>query len=438
MFDTPAPSPDPGDGALAFVLSHPTSDTAPRDAERRLEILVLIGDDIVEVRQVDGRTPVVLGAEALDPTAPALIRIAGDGPRLERDSRGWVFLPTFDMVAFVDRVDGEGLPEREPVRGETVVRPSERLVVEIGPVIYVIADVARARSVPGTPWSFDAPLLSLLGFLGAGAALFGYALGTVPPPPVVTAVDLQREAVMLDLLRLTPPPPAPERRAAASTGAHTGAEGRARAGHTRPHGAPGGHAQSAMRWLQGVEGVMQQIGSSELASGVAEGIAGLQGRPTGTGVGLNLRGNELGGGGHTGSVGYDRTSTHDAEQLALGCSATGCEGKRDGAIRADHGAGIVLGSLDSADVDRVVKQHMASIRYCYQKELQSHPGLAGKISVKFTIGADGAVSSATTKTSATMPEVEACLTARFLKMQFPKPRGGGMVLVSYPFVFAPG
>ena len=27
---------------------------------------------------------------------------------------------------------------------------------------------------------------------------------------------------------------------------------------------------------------------------------------------------------------------------------------------------------------------------------------------------------------------------RFLKMQFPEPKGGGIVIVSYPFVFSPG
>lgn len=438
MLDTPLPLPEPSESALAFVLRHPTTELPGASSERRLEILVLAGDDIVEVRQVDGRTPIVLGANELDPTAPALIRVAGDGPRLERDARGWVLLPTFDMVGFVDRTDTDGLPERTPVRGETVLRPGERLVVEIGALIYVIAEVAKARRVPTTPVSFDAPLLSLLGFLGAGAGLFGYALGTVPPPPVTASVELHRDAVVLDLLRMRPPPEVPVRKAPAATGAHTGAEGRARAGHTRPHGAPGGHAPSAMRWLQGMEGVMKEIGTAELASGVTDGIRGLQGRPTGTGVGLNLRGEGPGGGGRTASVGYDRQSLHDAERLATGCSGAGCDGKREGSIRAVAEGGVVLGALDSADVDRVIKSHMASIRYCYQKELQSQPGLGGKVSVKFTIAADGTVSSATTRASTAMPAVEACLTARFLKMDFPKPRGGGVVVVSYPFLFSGG
>jgi hypothetical protein len=34
--------------------------------------------------------------------------------------------------------------------------------------------------------------------------------------------------------------------------------------------------------------------------------------------------------------------------------------------------------------------------------------------------------------------LESCLQSRFLHMQFPEPKGGGIVIVSYPFLFAPG
>ena len=158
----------------------------------------------------------------------------------------------------------------------------------------------------------------------------------------------------------------------------------------------------------------------------------------GSGPGLNMRGEGPGGGGQTDSVGYDRQSLTNADNLARGCEGPRCKGKEDGAINAVGGTGIVLGALDSADVDRVIKQNMPSIRYCYQKELQGHPGLSGKVSVKFTIAADGTVSSATTRTGASMPAVEACLSARFLTMKFPRPKGGGVVIVSYPFVFSEG
>lgn len=85
-----------------------------------------------------------------------------------------------------------------------------------------------------------------------------------------------------------------------------------------------------------------------------------------------------------------------------------------------------------------MKRHRNQIRYCYQRELVKEPALAGRIVVKFTIGKDGTVSAASTKSS-TMGNaaVETCVLGRFLRMSFPEPTGGGIVIVSYPFVFSP-
>ena len=34
--------------------------------------------------------------------------------------------------------------------------------------------------------------------------------------------------------------------------------------------------------------------------------------------------------------------------------------------------------------------------------------------------------------------VENCVVGRFMRMQFPSPKGGGIVIVSYPFIFSAG
>ena len=83
--------------------------------------------------------------------------------------------------------------------------------------------------------------------------------------------------------------------------------------------------------------------------------------------------------------------------------------------------------------------HMNQIRYCYQRELTKNPALAGKVVIKFVIAKDGTVSKASVKTS-TMNNsaVESCIAGRFMRMQFPEPKGGGIVIVSYPFIFSPG
>lgn len=97
---------------------------------------------------------------------------------------------------------------------------------------------------------------------------------------------------------------------------------------------------------------------------------------------------------------------------------------------------IVLGALDRSLIEAVIKRHLAQIRYCYQRELSKQPDLAGKVTVKFVIAADGSVHEANVKASTLgNPTVEECLVNRFLRMQFPAPKGGGIVIVSYPFEF---
>jgi hypothetical protein len=103
---------------------------------------------------------------------------------------------------------------------------------------------------------------------------------------------------------------------------------------------------------------------------------------------------------------------------------------------ARPGSPRILGALDKSIIDRIVKQNLPQIRYCYQQELNKNPKLFGKLVVKFVIAKDGSVSSASTKASTLKnPIVEQCVNSRFRRMRFPKPKGGGIVIVSYPFVF---
>lgn len=100
---------------------------------------------------------------------------------------------------------------------------------------------------------------------------------------------------------------------------------------------------------------------------------------------------------------------------------------------------VVLGDLDRSLIDDVIKGHMTTIRDCYQRELIAHDGvLGGKLVMKFTIAKDGAVSAADVKSSTLAdPDVDTCMIDVFKSMQFPSPTGGGIVIVSYPFLFSP-
>jgi TonB family protein len=101
-----------------------------------------------------------------------------------------------------------------------------------------------------------------------------------------------------------------------------------------------------------------------------------------------------------------------------------------------NGAIAVRGGLDREIIRRVIRQHKNEIRYCYQKELQSQEDLAGRVVVKFAITETGAViSSMIVESSLGNSSVESCIAQAARRWLFPKPHGGGLVQVNYPFVF---
>jgi TonB family protein len=67
--------------------------------------------------------------------------------------------------------------------------------------------------------------------------------------------------------------------------------------------------------------------------------------------------------------------------------------------------------------------------------LVTSPQMSGKVDVRFVIGAEGDVLKAQVDHSTTHdPVLDGCLAARFRSWQFPKPKGGGVVEVSYPII----
>jgi len=94
------------------------------------------------------------------------------------------------------------------------------------------------------------------------------------------------------------------------------------------------------------------------------------------------------------------------------------------------------GGLDKEAIARVIRSQLGQIRYCYERQLSASPDLYGKILVKFTIGAAGAVvAQGIGNTSLNNAMVEGCILRRIAGWQFPLPRGGTNVLVTYPFLF---
>lgn len=164
------------------------------------------------------------------------------------------------------------------------------------------------------------------------------------------------------------------------------------------------------------------------------------GRALGLGGGSSL--DKLGGGG--GGTGAETMKVGGLGTAGKGGGASGYKGS--GALslgnvgNADVGVieeeTEVDGGLDKEAIARVIRSQLGQIRYCYERQLSASPELYGKILVKFTIGAAGSVvAQAIGTTSLNNAMVEGCILRRVAGWQFPNPKGGTNVMVTYPFLF---
>jgi hypothetical protein len=165
------------------------------------------------------------------------------------------------------------------------------------------------------------------------------------------------------------------------------------------------------------------------------GTGGLGIKGTGPGGG----GTGLGGGG-TGEGTIGIGSIGKGGGTGTGTSTgTGTRGSKKGPPTLRPGTAQVVGALAPELIRRIVRTRFGQLRFCYEKGLKANPSLAGRLSVKFVIGADGAVPTAQDSGSTLSDAaVVSCMVGVFKQMQFPKPQGGGIVVITYPIVFDPG
>ncbi|MFT4974735.1 MAG: hypothetical protein ACI8S6_000618 [Myxococcota bacterium] len=89
------------------------------------------------------------------------------------------------------------------------------------------------------------------------------------------------------------------------------------------------------------------------------------------------------------------------------------------------------GPLHIEQARAVVLRHQNQLRYCYQRELNKTPGIAGTLTVEAVIGADGHTTSATiTASTLSSDAVGQCIVGRLMRFQFPAmPAGQTATLV---------
>ncbi len=313
-----------------------------------------------------------------------------------------------------------------PVDGE--------VVLQRGPLTYRIHQDVREEPV-GRPMVEPEPTLwSSFSSLGAMAlALIAVTL-TAPEPPRIELVDLPERVTRVVL---TPPAPEPEPEPTPELIQEVrGGDGAAAVGPKREQVGTGGPSVEDAGLLAALDGGL--LGDSDLDLSLVAATGNLrEGSASGVpgGGGLGPRGGGLYGGGDiegSGELRFRPGRDGVGDGLLPG-------GKTDGKLVEPGGPPLTIGALPASAIDEVIKRNMSQIRYCYQRRLAVQPDLGGKVTLRFTIANDGSVSAASvSRASLEDEQVHSCLVGRFLKMRFPEPKGGGVVSVTYPFVFSPG
>jgi len=204
-------------------------------------------------------------------------------------------------------------------------------------------------------------------------------------------------------------------------------------------------AQAAINSLEGELSSVWGEGNQAIGSDAVSALGNMFGDKTGAAAGfggLGVAGAGRGGGGFgdasigVGNVGTKGRGGGGNSGYGRGQSRLGRKsGKQPKVI---PGNPIVQGSLDRETIRRVIRRHRAEYRYCYERELNRKRDLNGKIKVKFTIAGNGSViASQVVESTMKNAGVENCLAAKIKRWVFPAPKGGGIVIVTYPFIFKP-
>ncbi len=327
----------------------------------------------------------------------------------------------------------------------------DRVVIRTAAFSWLIRQVPPGTRLPVAHQSRREPgLLAALAVNGFMAAMIWVLAITSPPPPEITVEELGDH---FSEVMLRQPEPEPEEVVAVpKSEPEEQVEGAAAKRKSGKRGSRDGDLKRALEQRRSdrqiadgagfMDAINRDFGEMFSATGLGGGVVDALGRTKGPrgkqfGTGLAWDGDGPGGGGTAeGMPGGTGTKGRGGDGSSLsGGEPTGQ--KRSGNL-AKGGQVIQVGNMDAALIDQVVKQHLNQYRYCYQRELQRNHQLSGKVTLKWIIASDGSVSSANVKRETIgNSAVTRCMLNVARRMRFPAPKGG-IVIVSYPFLFSPG
>lgn len=331
--------------------------------------------------------------------------------------------------------------------GQTAPEPPEGVTVELFEA-EVLTTPAR-----GDRPDWDAARVFAMSAL-AHAFFVGFAWITPTASPF-DLVALQRMTPRIHSGRFEPKKkePPPERGALAGlrdAGRHKGAEG-LYGNKKRPQKdaaasrTAGGRSDREIAESSGLLAIFRSAGSGldtvlnggGLGNGINETLGGLRGTTSGEiaggAGGLGTRGTGPGGGG--GSIGIGGLRFGNGRGRPGGANITLGNGGGRHVTPVAPGKVILSEGLKKHEISRVIRRNLARFRFCYEKQLQANPNLRGRVSVRFTIAPTGSVAMANVHESDIgSAAVDRCFVKVMSTLKFKQPRGGGVVVVTYPFV----
>ncbi|GEJ55925.1 adventurous gliding motility protein GltG [Anaeromyxobacter diazotrophicus] len=195
---------------------------------------------------------------------------------------------------------------------------------------------------------------------------------------------------------------------------------------------------------RGTGGLSTVFGQGGLGGDLKGAIGNMYGPVVGDsrGVGgLGLKGTGTGGGGAGETIGIGAVGTkgRGGGLGGYGSGVGGLGAKRDRDVAIATGETKVLGAIDPELIRKVIRDHADQVRYCYEQQLTLNPKLGGKVAIKWQINADGRASATLLDPSVPIDSdglrtVGECIMSRIRTWEFPKPKGGGMAIVTYPWI----
>jgi hypothetical protein len=189
---------------------------------------------------------------------------------------------------------------------------------------------------------------------------------------------------------------------------------------------------------KGLKALMGNSATMTIAAGA--GNEGSRGLTSGTGIGnkgSNLTGDYRAptgigdGSGHL--LGKDAVGNYDRSTTTRGLANK--KGIDTAFVQADT---VVMGSIEPEVLRKILQEYLPQFKFCYQQELQEHSEkIKGIVDLNFRIEGDGKVSTVNIKTASTQFSSKgiSCMSNILRIIDFPKPKGGGLVDVRQPLNF---